>query len=129
MRAGCWCVRCRCRSFGRRRGRGGPGGTARGLQAVSRTVQQLLTVGRVAANSGLAIVVALLSAYSIVYYLPHAVDRRMDYGALNNGRRLVMPFVDTTLAGPRLARVEPPAAAVPAGGRGSGTRPEGGATE
>src|SRR2546430_13752487 len=53
------------------------------------TVQQLLTVGRVAANSGMAIVVALLSAYSIVYYLPHAVDRRMDYGALNNGRRLV----------------------------------------
>jgi hypothetical protein len=33
----------------------------------------------------------------------------MDYGALNNGRRLVMPFVETTLGGPHLARVEPPA--------------------
>jgi hypothetical protein len=82
--------------------------SARGLQAVSETVQGL-GVGRTAVNSGIAVVVALLSAYSIIYYLPHAVDRRMDYGALNNGRRLVMPFVETTLGGPRLTRVEPPA--------------------
>ena len=55
------------------------------------------------------LIVALLSTYTVSYYLPHAVDRRMDYGALNNGRRLVLPFVETTLSGPHLARVEPPA--------------------
>jgi hypothetical protein len=33
----------------------------------------------------------------------------MDYGALGDGRRLVMPFVETTLSGAHLVRVEPPA--------------------
>jgi hypothetical protein len=82
--------------------------SARGLQAVGRTLQQL-GLSRVAVSTGIGAIVALLSAYSLVYYLPRAVDRRMDYGALNNGRRLVMPFVEATVAGPHLARVEPPA--------------------
>ena len=34
---------------------------------------------------------------------------RMDFGALNNGRRLVVPFVETTLNGAHLTGVEPPA--------------------
>jgi hypothetical protein len=82
--------------------------SARGLQALSRTLQQV-GLSRIATNSGISVAVALLSTYSLVYYLPQAVDRRMDYGALSNGRRLVIPFVETTLAGPRLARVEAPA--------------------
>jgi hypothetical protein len=33
----------------------------------------------------------------------------MDFGALANGRRLVLPFVKTTLSGPELSQVKPPA--------------------
>ncbi|MCA1645030.1 MAG: hypothetical protein LC797_06010, partial [Chloroflexi bacterium] len=81
---------------------------ARGLQ-VSVQALQALGRGRVAASLGAQMVVALLGAYTLLYYLPHAVERRMDYGALSFGRRLVLPFVETTLSGPRLRRVEPPA--------------------
>jgi 4-amino-4-deoxy-L-arabinose transferase-like glycosyltransferase len=81
---------------------------ARGLQACVRTLRAV-GLGRLAASSGPCLGVALLCAYSILYYLPHAVDRRMDFGALGNGRRLVLPFVSTTLSGAHLEGVEPPA--------------------
>ena len=81
---------------------------ARGLHTSVQTLRQL-GIDRRAAMTGACAVVALLGAYTLGYYLPHEIDRRMDYGALNNGRRLVMPFVETTLGGPHLARVEPPA--------------------
>ena len=58
---------------------------------------------------GTSIVVIGLTAWTLGYYLPHAIDRRMDFGALPNGRRLVMPIVETTLGGPQLVGVSPPA--------------------
>jgi hypothetical protein len=81
---------------------------ARGLQACVQTLGWL-GIDRRAAISGACALVALLGTYTLGYYLPHEIDRRMDYGALNNGRRLVLPFVETTLTGPHLARVQAPA--------------------
>ena len=42
----------------------------------------------------------------------HEIDRRMDFGGLSNGRRLIVPFVETTLTGPRLTGIDPPALVV-----------------
>ena len=36
----------------------------------------------------------------------------MDYGAIGNGRRLVVSFVETSLTGARLTDIEPPALVV-----------------
>jgi len=80
----------------------------RGLQASAKTLRAL-GLRPIGARLGPCLVVALLSTYTVGYYLPHAVVRRMDYGALDNGRRLVLPFVETTLSGPHLTAVEPPA--------------------
>ena len=84
---------------------------ARGLQVSVQTLRGL-GLNTKAALSGTAMVVGLLAAWTLGYYLPHAIERRMDYGALGNNRRLVLPFVDSTLTGPRLARVQPPALVV-----------------
>jgi hypothetical protein len=81
---------------------------ARGVWTGVRTLRELGLSAR-ASVSGPFAVLALLCAWTLGYYLPHEVARRMDYGALSNGRRLVLPFVETTLTGPQLARVAPPA--------------------
>jgi hypothetical protein len=73
---------------------------ARGVQASVQTLRTIGLSGR-AALAGAGLVLALLSGWTVAYYLPHAVNRRMDYAALGNGRRLVLPFVESTLGGPR----------------------------
>jgi 4-amino-4-deoxy-L-arabinose transferase-like glycosyltransferase len=81
---------------------------ARGLQTSVQTLHEL-GLSRGVARLGIGVVVALLCVWTFGYYLPHAIDRRMDFGAIGGGRRLVMPFVKTTLGGPQLAGVDPPA--------------------
>jgi hypothetical protein len=83
---------------------------ARGLQDCVGTLIGLGMRLR-AARIGAGVVVAALCAWTFGYYLPHAIERRMDFGA-TNGRPMVMPFVENTLAGPRLTGVEPPALVV-----------------
>jgi hypothetical protein len=81
---------------------------ARGLQVA---VGSLRSLGLRANQAGIgaAVVVAALSAWTFGYYIPHAIDRRIDYAALPNGKRLVVPFLDTTLGGPRLDISDTPA--------------------
>ena len=81
---------------------------ARGIQACVQTLRELGLSAR-ASRAGALSVLALFCTWTLGYYLPHEIERRMDYGAIGNGRRLVLPFVETTLTGPQLARIAPPA--------------------
>ena len=63
-----------------------------------------------AARIGAGLVLSALFAWTLGYYLPHEIGRRMDFGV--GDRHLVMPFVQTTLTGPRLTQVEAPALVV-----------------
>jgi 4-amino-4-deoxy-L-arabinose transferase-like glycosyltransferase len=81
---------------------------ARGVQTCVQRLREL-GLGQPATWAGAGAVLGLLCAWTVVYYLPHAVDRRMDFAALGGGKRLVMPFVATTLGGPQLTGVDPPA--------------------
>jgi 4-amino-4-deoxy-L-arabinose transferase-like glycosyltransferase len=81
---------------------------ARGVQTIVQRLRELGLTQR-AAQAGAGVVLAILCAWTFGYYLPHAVDRRMDFGAIGNGKRLVMPFVKNTLSGPQLTGVDPPA--------------------
>jgi hypothetical protein len=81
---------------------------ARGVQTCVQRLRELGLSWR-ASSAGTGAVLAVLCAWTLGYYLPHAIDRRMDFGALGGGKRLVMPFVVTTLGGPRLVGVDPPA--------------------
>ena len=80
---------------------------ARGLQVCVQTLCSLGLSLR-AARAGTAIVLGGLCFWTLGYYLPHEIGRRMDFGQTNE-RHLVMPFLQTTLTGPQLAQVEPPA--------------------
>jgi hypothetical protein len=81
---------------------------ARGCQASVQTLRELGLYTR-SAGAAVGVVLGLLCAWTVGFYLPHEIDRRMDYGALGNERRLVLPFVENTLSGPHITSVEPPA--------------------
>ncbi len=81
---------------------------ARGVQSCVQRLRELGLTRR-AAWAGAGAVLLVLCGWTLSYYLPHAIERRMDFGAIGNGKRLVMPFVATTLSGPRLIGVDPPA--------------------
>jgi hypothetical protein len=81
---------------------------ARGLQTSVQTLRELGLTRR-AGLAGAGVVLAVLCAWTVGYYLPHAIDRRMDFGGFGGSRRLVMPFVKTTLGGPQLTGVDAPA--------------------
>jgi hypothetical protein len=81
---------------------------AHGAETGVRRLREL-GLSRRAAWAGAGVVLGVLCLWTMGYYLPHAIDRRMDFGALGEGKRLVMPFVATTLGGPQLTGVDPPA--------------------
>jgi 4-amino-4-deoxy-L-arabinose transferase-like glycosyltransferase len=81
---------------------------ARGLQTSVQSLREL-GLSRRAGWAGAGVILAVLCGWTFGYYLPHAIDRRMDFGATDGNRRLVMPFVKSTLSGPQLVGVDPPA--------------------
>jgi hypothetical protein len=71
------------------------------LLLAGRGVQTLVELAR-GAWLGPVLLLALLCANSVLFYLPAELARRADYAALPDGRRLVLSFVQPSAGGPRL---------------------------
>jgi hypothetical protein len=54
-------------------------------------------------------VVGLLSLNTVLFYLPHAVARRVNFTDLPGGEQIALPFVQVGLFGPRLTGIPEPA--------------------
>jgi hypothetical protein len=74
---------------------------ARGLQSAAATLRKLGLSPHVAAQAALA-VAGLLTLNTLIYYVPHAVERRANYLGMVGRPGLALPFVETTATGPLL---------------------------
>jgi hypothetical protein len=72
---------------------------ARGAQVLAELARSRLAAG---------VVLGLLSLNTVLFYLPHEIERRADFSGLPDARPLRLNFVRNTLLGPRLAGVPSP---------------------
>jgi hypothetical protein len=80
---------------------------ARGVDSLVSTCHSL-GVPRVAAQCGVLAVVGLLTFNTVLFYYPHLVERRTDYFAIDHNWGVSIPFVTTSLLGPRLTGFDGP---------------------
>jgi hypothetical protein len=79
----------------------------RGLLGVAATLRAA-GLPTASARGGVLIVVGLLSLNTVLFYVPHVIERRTNYFAMNNNRGVAIPFVANTLFGPRLTGFDRP---------------------
>jgi hypothetical protein len=73
---------------------------ARGTQVLAQVARSRLAAG---------VLLGLLSLNTVLFYLPHEIERRADFSGLPDARPLRLSFVRSTPLGPRLEGVPSPA--------------------
>ena len=80
------------------------------LLLAGRGAQVLAGVAR--SRVAVALVLGLLSAHTLTFFLPAAIERRTDLSGSPDGRRVSLSFLQTGVFGPRLTGIPTPALVV-----------------